>query len=174
MQFSIKSWPHFYEQAFSTLQPGGWVENQEFDLNFGCDDGSLPVDGPLQKWCNLWSEGIASFGLTGRCDPAQMKSQMAEAGFINISSCFFRCPIGTWPRDPQMRQAGLFSVVGLLDGLSGLSQRVFTNGLGWSVEEMEVLLMQVRDDLRNRKIHSYWPLYAFYDTALMETADENV
>ena len=57
-----------------------------------------------------------------------------------------------------MRQAGLFSVVGLLDGLSGLSQRVFTNGLGWSIEEMEILLMQVRDDLRNRKIHSYWPL----------------
>lgn len=134
------------------------MENQEFDLVFGCDDNSLPAESSMQKWINLWNEGIANFGLTGRCDAAQMKSQMEAVGFINVSSRFIRSPIGTWPRDSRMRQAGLFSVVGLLDGLSGLSQRVFTNGLGWSIEEMEVLLMQVRVDLRNRKIHSYWPL----------------
>ena len=28
--FSIKSWPFFYQQAFASLEPGGWVENQEF------------------------------------------------------------------------------------------------------------------------------------------------
>jgi hypothetical protein len=31
-------------------------------------------------------------------------------------------------------------------------------GLGWSVEELEVLLAQVRKDLKNTKIHSYWPV----------------
>ena len=112
----------------------------------------------MQRWCDLWNEGIAKFGLTGRCDPAQMKTQMEAAGFINVSVRFIRVPIGTWPRDRQLRQSGLFSVVGLIDGLSGLSQRVFTKALEWSIEEMEVLLMQVRNDLRNRKIHAYWPM----------------
>jgi hypothetical protein len=134
-QFSIKSWPFFYQQAYAKLLPGGWVENQECDLSFGCDDGSLPADSAMQRWCDLWNEGIAKFGLTGRCDPAQMKQQMEAAGFINVSIRFIRVPIGTWPRDRQLRQSGLFSVVGLIDGLSGLSQRVFTKALEWSIEE---------------------------------------
>lgn len=112
----------------------------------------------MKRWIDLWNEGIAKFGLTGRCDPTQMKAQMEAVGFTNISSRFVRVPIGTWPRDKQMKKSGLFSVVGLIDGLSGLSQRVFVNGLQWSIEEMEVLLMQVREDLRNRKIHAYWPM----------------
>ena len=158
MQFSIKSWPFFYEQAFAKLQPGGWVENQEFDLSFGCDDNSLPADSSMVRWCNLWQEGVAKFGLTGRCDPNAMKAQMEAVGFVSVSIRFIRVPIGPWPRDKQLRQSGLFSGVGLIDGLSGLSQRVFTNALGWTIEEMEVLLMEVRNDLRNRKIHAYWPM----------------
>lgn len=156
--FSIKSWPFFYEQAFASLQPGGWVENQESEVVFGCDDGTLPADSACTRWADLWSEGIAKFGLTGLCFPEQMKAQMQAAGFVNVTAKSYRVPIGTWPQNSQLRRAGLLNVIGLLDGLSGLSQRVFTHGLGWSLEEMEGLLMQVRDECANRRIHSYFPL----------------
>lgn len=134
-QFSIKSWPFFYRQAYAKLQPGGWVENQEFDLMFGCDDGSLPADSAMQRWGKLWNEGIQKFGLTGRCDPAEMRAQMAAVGFTNISTRFIRAPVGDWPQNKQLRKSGLFSVVGLIEGLAGLSQRVFVNGLEWSIRE---------------------------------------
>lgn len=156
--FSIKSWPFFYEQAFASLQPGGWVENQEFDVAFGCDDGTLPADSACERWANLWNEGICKFGLTGRCYPQVMKQQMEAVGFVNVTVKFFRMPIGAWPKDKMLRQSGLFNVIGLLDGLSGLSQRVFTRGLDWTIEEMEVLLMQVRNECKNRKIHTYFPM----------------
>jgi len=156
--FSIKSWPFFYEQAFAALQPGGWVENQEFEVRFGCDDGTMSHDSPCLRWATLWNQGIENFGLTGRCYPERMKQQMEAAGFVNVAVRYYRMPIGTWPKDKRLRQAGLYNLVGLLDGLSGLSQRTFTRGLGWSVEEMEVLLMQVRDECKNRKIHSYFPM----------------
>lgn len=97
-------------------------------------------------------------GLTGRCYPDRMKEQMEASGFVDVSIRFVRVPIGVWVKDKQLRQSGLFSLVGLTDGLSGLSQRVFVHGLGWSIEEMEVLLMQVRQDCRNRKFHAYWPM----------------
>jgi len=156
--FSIKSWPFFYEQAFAALQPGGWAENQEFEVRFGCDDETIPADSASVKWAELWNQGIESFGLTGRCYPETMVQQMQAAGFINVTYKFYRMPIGTWPKDKRLRQAGLFNLVGLLDGLSGLSQRVFTKGLNWTVDEMEVLLMQVREECNNRKIHSYFPM----------------
>lgn len=156
--FSIKSWPLFYEQAFASLQPGGWVENQEFEVVFGCDDGSQPPDSPSVRWANLWNQGISNFGLTGRCFPELMKQQMEAAGFINVTWKFHRMPIGAWPKDKNLRQSGLFNLIGLLDGISGLSQKVFTHGLQWTIEEMEVLLMQVRDECKNRRIHSYFPM----------------
>merc|ERR1711939_439816 len=160
--FSIKSWPFFYEQAYEALQPGGWVENQEFDLTFACDDGTLPSDAACSRWVDLWNFGIEKFGLVGRCLPEKMADQMRNAGFINVQIVPRKMPIGTWPRDPDLRQSGLFSLVGMLEGLSGLSQRVFTKALGWSVEEMELLLMDVRRELKNRRIHTYFPIYVVY------------
>jgi hypothetical protein len=157
--FSIKSWPFFYEQAYQALQPGGWFENQEFEVRFGCDDDTLPADSACVRWAELWNEGIEKFGLTGRCYPERMKEQAEAAGFINVTVKYLRMPIGTWPKNKQLRQSGLYTLVGFLDGISGLSIRTFTHGLGWRVEEMEVLLAHVRNECQNRRIHSYFPIY---------------
>ena len=43
----------------------------------------------------------------------------------------------------------------LLDGVQAMSMAILTRGLKWSREEVEVLLAGVRDDLRNRAVHSY-------------------
>ena len=156
--FSVKSWPTFYDNAFSSLKPGGWVENQEFDLDFATDDGSLSSDSAIRKWQDLWNEGVTRVGMTGRCDPAKMTEQMTTAGFINVTVRPYKMPVGPWPKNKRLREAGLFNLVGLEDGLSGLSLRVFTQILGWSVDEMEILLMQVRSECRRKGIHSYFPM----------------
>jgi hypothetical protein len=55
-------------------------------------------------------------------------------------------PIGLWANE---------AVVGVL---SGLSTALFTRGLSWTVEEVEVFCVGVRKDMKNPKIHSYWPM----------------
>lgn len=42
--------------------------------------------------------------------------------------------------------------------LSGLSMVLFTRGLGWSAEEVEVFLASVRSDMKDRRIHAWWPM----------------
>lgn len=42
--------------------------------------------------------------------------------------------------------------------LSGMSVAIFTRALGWSPEELEVFLVDVRKDLKNPRIHAYWPM----------------
>ncbi|KAK3047049.1 hypothetical protein LTR09_011474 [Extremus antarcticus] len=158
--FSIRSWPFFYQQAFLSMKPGGWVENQEFDLRFTADDGTIPEDSAVNRWMDLWNHGIKMLGpMTGRCYPELMKQQMEEVGFINVQIRPYKMPIGIWAKDKRLRRAGLFNMVGMVDGVSGLSQRVFTRALGWSIEEMEVLLMEVRNEWQNKRIHSYIPIY---------------
>ena len=96
--------------------------------------------------------------MTGRCDPERMAEQMTAAGFINVTVRPYKMPVGPWPKDRRLREAGVFNLVGMTDGLTGLSLRVFVEMLGWSVEEMEVLLMQVRSEWRQKGIHCYLPM----------------
>ncbi len=160
--FSVKSWPTFYEQAFLALKAGGWVENQEFDLNFSSDDGTIPANSKMKEWEALWNQAVESVGMTGRCDPQKMAEQMKDAGFTNITVREYKMPLGPWPKDKRLRESGQYNLVGISEGLTGLSIRVFTQILGWSVEEMEVLLAQVRAEFRKRTIHSYFPIWVVY------------
>lgn len=98
-------------------------------------------------------------GLTARCYPEIMKRQMQEAGFINVHARLYKQPIAPWPKDQRLRSAGRYFLAGFEEGLSGMSVRVFTKGLDWSVEEMELLLMQVRNECRQRSMHGYIPMY---------------
>ena len=53
---------------------------------------------------------------------------------------------------------GLWAHENISAGLQGLSLALFTRGLGWSTESLEVFLADVRKDMRNPRIHSYWPM----------------
>lgn len=155
--FSLKSWPHFYVEAMKYLKPGGWVENQEFDLKLCSDDNSIPANSKMKEWGELWNRGAEIAGVSGRCDPQLMAEQMRDAGFVNVSVMEFKMPIGAWPKDKRLHDAGIYGLRALLDGLYGLSVKLFTTCLGWTPEELEVFLESVRVDLRKKAIHSYWP-----------------
>lgn len=159
--FSIPSWPEFYAEAFTHIQPGGWIENQEFDLQFYSDDNTLNPNGPLARWTALWNHGIEVFGDSARCYPDYMKQCMQNAGFINVHVRPFKCPIAPWPKDKRLRQAGAYFFTGFIEHISGLSAKVFTNALGWTIEQMEVLCMEVRQECRQRSMHAYFPVYVF-------------
>lgn len=52
----------------------------------------------------------------------------------------------------------MWNLENITSGLHGLSAAVYTRVLGWSHEEMEVLLAKVRRELKDTRIHSYWPM----------------
>lgn len=155
---SLKDWAHFYREAFRTLKPGGWVESQEFSYKRYSDDGSIPANSHVTHWEDLWTEGINKIGLKGHCNPDLVMQQMRDAGFINVTRLNFKLPIGPWARDPVLKEAGLFGYVNLAEGFYGLSVKVFTQLLGWRVEELEVLLAECRQELKRKRIHGYWPM----------------
>ena len=52
---------------------------------------------------------------------------------------------------------GRWTHVNVLQGIQGFALGLLTRVLGWSVEEVELLLMDVRKDLQDTNIHAYWP-----------------
>ncbi len=69
---------------------------------------------------------------------------------------------GTWPKDPKLKEIGIWTRENLLQGLEGFALALFTRVHGWSVEEVQLFLVDVRKDLKNSNIHWYVPMYTIY------------
>ena len=81
-----------------------------------------------------------------------------DAGFQNVHAQRFRLPIGPWPRDKTLKTIGSWNLVQIEEGLEGLTLRLYTQMLKWKPEEVQVLLADVRKNLRDPRIHSQYDL----------------
>jgi hypothetical protein len=60
-----------------------------------------------------------------------------------------------------MKALGIYQLLNMLDAASAYGQAHFTDVLGWSATEYEVLSGKVRAQLRDRKLQLYSDLYVF-------------
>lgn len=130
------------------------MESQEFYPSIYCDDGTMPADWPMLKWAKLHDEAAMNMGRPLRI-ANKMKRWYQEQGFVNVREEVYKIPINSWPKDPQFKLIGKFHERNLLDGLQGLSLAFFHRGLGWTKDEIEVYLVNVRKALQDRSVHAY-------------------
>jgi len=161
MSGSIKDWPKLIGQAYRNITPGGWLELCDTVNPVACDDGTLPPDSALVKWNQLLVEASKKLGATLDCSLHYREWMIAE-GFTNVVQVNYKWPINSWPKDPKYKNLGLWSHQNAIEGLQAVSLMLFTNVLGWSTEEAEILIAGVRRDLKNRHIHAYWPVRVVY------------
>lgn len=73
---------------------------------------------------------------------------------MNIREEKFKVPMGSWPKDPVLKQTGMMNLVQMLDGIEAFSLKIF-DLLGWSREETEVFLAKVRKEMKGNIFHVY-------------------
>ncbi|KAL3426424.1 methyltransferase domain-containing protein [Phlyctema vagabunda] len=158
---TVRNWPRCFKQCYDNLNPGGWIEIKDIKFPVEDNDNSFPENCAIRKWTDLILEGTKTLG--SPCDCAKdYKDQLIEAGFTNVVETRFKWPMNRWPHDPKLKELGMWMHENFSTGLSGLSMAVFTRGLGWTQEELEVFLVDVRKDMKNTRIHGYFPIYAVY------------
>ncbi|KAF5498232.1 Secondary metabolism regulator LAE1 [Colletotrichum fructicola] len=161
MAASISDWPKLTSRIYENTNPGGWVEFQDYDLLYRSDDGSLTDDHHTSKWTKDFLDGFNSIGREP-CPGPKLEGWAKEAGFTNIKHQVFKLPIGPWPKDPYYKDVGMTNMIMLLDGLEGFTLRMFCSVLGWTKEEVQVLLMSVRKELKAPAFHAYYNLHVVY------------
>lgn len=103
--FTPTQWTDLYAQAFSRLQPGGWIEHIEPQVIYRSDDGSLPADSLLSDWGQKFERMGAKAGRPFNTYDT-MKESIEAAGFTNIQEKIYKVPIGTWAKHPIYKDAG--------------------------------------------------------------------
>ncbi|KAI9733995.1 MAG: hypothetical protein M1834_002652 [Cirrosporium novae-zelandiae] len=148
-----------FKEAYRYLKPGGYFEMQDLLHPYTSDDNTMPPSNIISKWCELWLEASKKLG-KDLDQTKHYKKWMQEAGFPadSIQETFYKWPLNTWPKDKKHKELGLWNLENVLQGLSGFCLAMFTRGLGWTKEEVEVFLINVRKELKNTKTHGYIPV----------------
>ncbi|KAH7382900.1 S-adenosyl-L-methionine-dependent methyltransferase [Cadophora sp. MPI-SDFR-AT-0126] len=158
---AVKNMPKLVQQAYEGMKPGGWIEIQEMHHKAHCDDSTMPEGYLVQQWLKNVADGLAVLGpdLLGAVKNAQY---LRDAGFVNIEERIFKIPIGTWPKNKTLKMVGLYGRTMIYDGLEGNSLGPFTRGLGWTPDEVQVFLVDVRKALMDSSVHSYLPFHVIF------------
>ncbi|KAB5559590.1 S-adenosyl-L-methionine-dependent methyltransferase [Coniochaeta sp. 2T2.1] len=154
MVAAFSDWPAVFRSCYGNLSPGGWAEFQEYYVEFQSVDDSL-AGTALERWNKLIMQAVEKTGRHPRC-AAKFRSQMVAAGFADVVERKFALPGNAWAKGEREKMLGLMQMTNMLDGLHGMTMQLFTRILGWSVEQVEVFLVNVRNDVRNKDIHFYY------------------
>lgn len=141
----------------SNLEPGGWFEQFEGGCDVLSDDGSLPKDSYLASWGpNIIGAAARSEHPVDTLDT--MRAEIEKAGFVDIQEKVYKWPIGAWPKNQLLKEAGRLNWHMWKTGMDGYATYLLTKfGLPepWSPEEVQVYVGKARAEINNQKYHIY-------------------
>lgn len=154
---SFLNWPQFMDRAFQQLRPGGYLELQDV-VGLACDNDTFTMDPPSCRLAEWWTLVTQAFSKMGRdmTAAAQHKERMEKAGYVDVTVVTVKWPVNTWPKHRHMKTLGMWSKENTLDALEALAMAPLTRVLGWSPENVQMLLAGARTDIKNSGIHAYW------------------
>ena len=163
----MHDWPGYFRRCFNNLKPGGWVEAQEYNFPLVCDDESAGPDSALMRYASLTKEAMAKGGIDAGPEE-KFKDYMSTEGFVNIRETVMKLPCGPWPEDEAGKKLGKLQRQNILMVQEGASMMLFTKQLGWTKEEIETLIVEVREDLEDLGKHIYCRVYVDLRLVLTE------
>jgi hypothetical protein len=139
------------------IKPGGYFELQCIYPLLHCDDGSAPYDSGLMEFSRQALNASRIMG-TPLDACASYADYMTSAGFENVTERRIKVPSGPWAKEKRLKLIGAFEMDNLLRGVSGMSYRMFSKAFGWTSQQTEVFLVNVRRDIQNLRYHTYYDL----------------
>jgi len=161
MFLAVKDFPALLAQAYRSLKPGGYVELSELATlpEPTNPDYQRPVH--LYRWLEALTEASRRMGFSMRVAPT-FKELVINAGFEDVVETKFEVPWGTWPESERQKTAGFWHLEQLKQGLQGIVMGLFTRSLGWSSQQVEIFLVDLRKELDDKNYHLLDHAYVVY------------
>jgi len=165
---SFANVPKFFDQTFENTTPGGYIELTDIVFPMRSDDGTLKEDSYMLQWINTLVDASKKVGRDLNAS-ATYKAEMERVGYTDIVETMYVWPINRWPKDSKFKELGMWTCENMIAGVGGLSMALLTRVCGWSVEEVEAYLVNVRKEIKDTKIHSYWNIRTIYGRKPLES-----
>ncbi|KAI5782360.1 methyltransferase [Peziza echinospora] len=138
----IADWERLLSQAYAALKPGGWIEFQDYSCEMFHADGT-PLLGiqekhPFSTYMHHIVEAGAAAGrdlVIGR----KAKGLFEKAGFQDVNEVVKTWPLGTWPKDPELKKIGAFGLLGAIQSAPSFALALLTEQRGWSADQVKKL-----------------------------------
>ncbi|KAI1376976.1 S-adenosyl-L-methionine-dependent methyltransferase [Hypoxylon crocopeplum] len=160
----IFSAPHnpqtLMQQAYSSLAPGGYLEYHEMYAM------PMDVDGTLSGTIleQLFVDGIAGAARLGNHNMIALpryKRWMVDAGFEDVVEIHRALPFNGWAKG-SYKAVGEVMQGNIEAGLGSVYTGLLTRGLGWSPEKADEVIRKAREQVRDSRIHAYFPIFVVY------------
>lgn len=158
---SVKDFDKLFAQAHSNLKSGGFLEMQSFRIEIFADDDSLDKAVFTKQWVSLLQEAAIKHGKP-MANMDEWPDKMRKAGFEDVTMHILKVPMNPWPKDPKQKAIGRYMQFEQEQAAPGYTNALLSRILGWSKEEIDVLLAHVITELRDRSIHQYAKAYLVY------------
>ncbi|GAB7356487.1 hypothetical protein MBLNU459_g7246t2 [Dothideomycetes sp. NU459] len=151
---SVADYPRLLRQIYDSLKPGGYIEFKDMVTNVFCDDDTFPETSASVQWSTLLNGACEKIG---RPIPRlhEYKEMLEAAGFVDVREQYIKRPTNDWPKDPLQKEIGRFTWLNYMEGLEAFTLGPFTRVLGWSVQEVQILIAKIRNEWANRSMHGY-------------------
>lgn len=164
MHAAIRDWPRLYEQVYQFLKPGGWFQHIEPNIELRPDNPDVDFDDKhvFRRWAKLFYDAGDKLGCTFRFNEESMVKYARDAGFSEITHKKFQVPHGRWPKNQRLKEMGMYVGLYMDMSLDGFALYPIGQILGWSLEEVQVLVAHMRaaiKDPRNRTVSDMHMVY---------------
>jgi hypothetical protein len=120
----------------------------------------MPPDHPVAQYWGLIKDGLANLGVDFHAAAGgKIANAMHEAGFVNIHERVLHVPLGTWAKHPNLKMVGEYWRQVLLDGAQAIALGPLTRGCGWTRDQVEVFLVEVRKAYFDNSALMYMPMH---------------
>ncbi|KAK8039802.1 hypothetical protein PG993_008213 [Apiospora rasikravindrae] len=157
LTFGITNWENFIDQAYQYLQPGGFLELQEWNVPLESPDGSLREHHALHRWTQIMDRACSKIGIDIR-SAGDHADRMRSRGFDHVVERRLGGPIGPWAKGERQKRIGWMGRRDLEDGIDGMSSKLFKLVDWGSDKDIEKFLYEVKADINNPDIHAIVPL----------------
>ncbi|KAK1534136.1 methyltransferase domain-containing protein [Colletotrichum costaricense] len=156
---SFSDWPGMIAKAYERLEPGGYLELQDNMFPLMCRDDTMTDDFKPFEWTKLVMEAAATMGRPVNV-AASFKQMLEGAGFVDVEEKKAIWPYNPWPKDPKLKELGLWAQASAGSGIEAASMALFTRVLNWTKEEATVFIAEVRNEHKKIGVHAYYDVYA--------------
>ncbi|RSL56591.1 hypothetical protein CEP54_008748 [Fusarium duplospermum] len=149
-------WRSYIRDIFRVLRPGGWCQMVEIYFNAQSDNGTLTRGKPsnlqardhaLSRWSRRYLQSQQPY--KDPRAPLQMATWMRSAGFTEVESRLLTLPMCAWSNDAREYEIGWANNENVNQLLYSLALYPFTQFLGMSFNDFQLLVAQARSEAGN-------------------------